>query len=215
MGTALAKGTLRKKVEWPSRKVAEKVFKRALASWNPRVLQKWNKYALHTPETENEELCPTKLVTSRYAEFLCFMSPSFIYNGQVETEQLPWNQEIRLGQYLVELIPRNTIYICGSLSVSAGPEVRKDWLSRTGTRLYLGRRVSEIRVEDAVIPDAGHMVPFEAPTACAETIATWVDEETKMWEGEEVSMTTNWRNLTLKQKEDRANAWMAALKSKI
>lgn len=216
MGLMLAKGVLRKRVEWPTRDAAEKTFKKAFATWDTRVLERWNKHALYTPEEKQHLPGPlTKLVTSRFSELLGFMSPAFIYNPETDSDEIPWAKDVLLGHKIVELIPRNTLYICGALSFSAGPEIREDWLARTGTGPYMGRRVAERRVETAVIPRAGHFAPLEDPEACAEAVVAWLMTELHVWDEGEKKMRLNWRNLRPGEKEERAEMWMASLKAKL
>lgn len=77
----------------------------------------------------------------------------------------------------------------------------------------MGKKGRKRRVEEAVIPGMGHFVAMEAPRACAETTAKWIDEMVDRWEKEEESTKSTWRDLNMKEKEGRANAWMARLES--
>ncbi|RDW73169.1 hypothetical protein BP6252_07076 [Coleophoma cylindrospora] len=216
LGTMLAKGTLRRRVEWPTREAAQERSQKTFAGWDPRVLDRWNKYALYTPK-EKQHLPgpPTRLVTSRFAELIAFISPTFIYDGKTDSDKIAWTDDVLLGHKLLELIARNTLYICGDLSVSAGPEIRQDWLARTATGPNLGRRVTKKRVETAVIPRAGHYVPLEDPKACADAAIAWLMDELQGWDEEEKKIKLSWKDLSPEEKEERAETWMTNLKAKI
>ncbi|TAQ83546.1 hypothetical protein B7494_g8128 [Chlorociboria aeruginascens] len=219
MGFGLAKATLARKVEWSSRQAAENTFKRAFRSWDSRVLQKFNEFALypyHDPAGEDSEKPQaTRLITNRFQELLGYVRPSFIHSGDSEVKSIPWVQEALMANAFIGFIPVNTLYVCGAESVASSPEFRKDWLKRTGTANHLGKRVRKRRVEAVVVPNKGHFVPMEAPRACAEAIADWINEETMAWKEEEAGLEERWGQLSLEQKEKTINAWMAELKAKI
>jgi pimeloyl-ACP methyl ester carboxylesterase len=217
VGLLLAKNSLHRQVEWPSREEAEKSMKKAFRTWDSRVLEKFNQYALFPPPIEGNGTSSqaTRLTTGRFQELVGFVRPTFIYDGDIENENVTWVTEVFMAHKLIPYAPCNTLFICGEKSVSAGPEIRKDWLARSGTGVQGRIRRHERRVEEAVIPRRGHFVPLEAPRACAEAAARWIDEETKKWEAEEESGRRNWSMLSGKGRESRANAWMDSLKSKI
>jgi hypothetical protein len=79
----------------------------------------------------------------------------------------------------------------------------------------MGRKGRKRRVEEVVVPGMGHFVAMEAPRACAEATAKWIDEEVNRLEKEEESMKKTWRALSMEEKEERANAWMGALQAKL
>jgi hypothetical protein len=86
-------------------------------------------------------------------------------------------------------------------------------LERTG--VSGSRKKRERKVQAAVVSKAGHLVPMEAPTASAVAAAKWIDEEMARWSNENKVLRTMWKGLTSTEKEERANAWMKALKPKI
>jgi len=219
MGLMLARTTLRRRIEWPSRLAAEKAFKVGFAAWDSRVLEKFLDYALYpyrSAQPRNAaESQPVRLVTGRFQELMSFIRPDFVYTGDMNSKEIAWVEETFLSHKIIDLVPCTTLYICGEKSVSAGPEIRKDWLARTGTGAHMGRRGRKRRVEEVIVPGAGHFVPMENPRACAEAAAKWIDEDAKRWEAEEKSMKETWRSLSKDEKEKRANAWMNNLKGKL
>lgn len=219
MGTALTQQTLRRRAEWPSREAAEKTFKIAFQSWDPRVLERWNKYALYPypgPGNEEEKAQPTRLTTGRFQELTGIVRPGFIYSGSVEfTGKMTWVEEVTVLDNMIEFIPCSTFYICGAKGLSASPKMRSDWLARTGTGDHMGRKLRKRRVEDTVLPDVGHFAPLESPMACAESTSRWIDEDMKSWEEEQRSLNRTWGNLSAEEKEQRANDWMSELKAKM
>ena len=56
---------------------------------------------------------------------------------------------------------------------------------------------------------------MEAPLACAEHAAKWIDEEMEKWGQWEDATKKNWTSLTSEQKEEKTNEWINALKAKI
>ena len=218
LGKMLAKNSLRRRVEWPSRQEAEKSLNASFKFWDHRVREKIIKYGLFPfPKegVESSEDVPTRLVTGRYQELVAFVRPSFIYSGKVKMDNIPWVQEALMVHKVIDFVPCNTLYISGGKSPATDPEIRKDCLKRTGSGAHMGRRDRKRRVEEAVVPGMGHFVALEAPKACAEAAAVWIDEEVDRWEKEEESMKKGWRNLSLEEKEERGNTWLAALKAKL
>ena len=224
MGSVLALQTLRRRTEWPSRKAAENTSQKAFRSWDPRVLERWNRYALYPyPRSGSEEAekpQSTRLLTGRFQELTGIVRPEFIYSGSVEfTETMNWVREITVLNKIIDFIPCSTFYICAAKGVSASAKMRKDWLLRTGMGSHgsphMGRKLRKRRVEDIVLPDLGHFAPLEAPVVCAEAAAKWIDEDIKSWEDEEESLKRTWGNLSAEEKEEKANAWMSELKAKM
>jgi len=154
-------------------------------------------------------------VTGRFQELVRFARPSFIYNGKIESGNIPCVQEALMVHNLIDLIPCNTLYISGEKSPATYPEIRKNWLKRTGTGAHMGRKGGERRVGEAVVPGMRHFVAMEVPRACAEAMAKWLDEEVDRWEKEEERLKKTWRDLSMEEKEEGANAWMSALKAKL
>jgi pimeloyl-ACP methyl ester carboxylesterase len=215
MGPGLTSMTLRRQREWSSRQAAEKAFSKAFKSWDPRVLKKFNQFGLypyHDPKTKDKEIS-TRLATGRPQELSGVVRPAFIYNGNLEPENMPWVEEALTVDDLVGFIPCSTVYVCGSLSPATNPEIRKDWLARTGTGKHMGKPFGRRRVQAKVIDGVGHFVPMEKPTACAEAVVGWIDEEVGEWEEEEKKLN-RWRDMTAEKKEEAMKIWMNNLKAK-
>jgi len=56
---------------------------------------------------------------------------------------------------------------------------------------------------------------MEAPTASAEAAANWLDDEIGKWSAREKVLRINWKDLSIAEKEAKANAWMKALKANL
>lgn len=215
MGPGMTNMTLRRKTEWPSRQAAERALSKAFRSWDSRVLERFNSYALYpypNPKIRKNET-PTRLTTGRFQELGGIVRPAFIYDGNLNQKNIPWVEEALVVDNLIGFIPCSTVYVCGGLSPSADTEIRKDWIERTGTGKHMGKPGRRRRVEAKILPGVGHFVPMEAPAACADAVATWVDEEVGEWEKEEEKLR-DWRNLSGEMKEKLANTWMANLRAK-
>lgn len=213
VGLQLGRNTLRRRVEWPTRRAAEKIFTMGFKTWDPRVLAKFNAFALYPPPSPDSMDKPVRLTTGRFQELMYFVRPKFIYSGDVEEEPIEWVNEAREGYAIIGLLECSVLYVCGETSVSAGPKVREDWLARTGADVE--QRKAERRVETFVVPGTGHFVPMENPSACAEASAKWLDEEIGKWKEREEGLDETWRGLSAEAKEEKANAWMKFLKGKL
>jgi pimeloyl-ACP methyl ester carboxylesterase len=214
-GPGLVQMTLRRKTTWPSRLTAEKTFAKAFKSWDPRALQSFYNHALYPyPSSSNSDNeIPTRVVTGRYQELGGVVRPSYIYDGNFTPAEMPWVEEALVVHDLIPFVPCSAFYICGALSASSLAEVRADWMARTGVGKHMGR-ARERRVQVAVVPDVGHLVPMEAPTACAKAAAEWIDQEIGGLENKDKKLA-GWRYSTLEEKEKLAEKWMASVKAKI
>ena len=220
VGPVFTRGILRRQVTWPSRQAAERTSNAIFKSWDPRVLQSFNSYGLFPypklgPDDDPETPEPTRLLTGRYQDLAGIVRPQYIYDGKIERDGIVWRDEVRVLHDMLHFIPCNTLYICGSKTFATNAKIRKDWQERTGSGLHLGRRMRERRVEEVLVPGAGHFVPLEEPTACANAAAKWISEELGGWEKEEEAMKKNWSSLSVEEKDKKANAWIAAIKAKI
>lgn len=160
-GNLFAKATLHRRVEWPSRVAAEASFKKRFANWDSRVIEQFNKFALYPyPTLENRD-SPARLVTGRYQELMGFLRPTFIYEGGAKGEDVHFIQESLTAHRLIDWVSCNVLYICGGTSLLAGSDIRKDLLGRTGIQSDRWTGMCKRRIEESVVPNAGHFVPME------------------------------------------------------
>lgn len=119
-------GVLKRKVEWPSREVAERTLVKAFSGWDKRILEKLKAYALYpyptetiAPETatsgrKDVEVVRTRILTGRYQELTSILRPSFIDSEDVaaKNEETSYAKEARLIHNLIPHVPCATLYVC-------------------------------------------------------------------------------------------------------
>jgi len=156
---------------------------------------------------------PVRLTTGRFQELTYFIRPKCIYSGKLDENPIEYVNEAMTAHKIIGLVECSMLYMCGETSTSAEPAIREGWLERTA--MTVDQRRVERRVEEVVVPMAGHFVPMEAPSACAEAAAKWLDEEMRKWNKREDVLDKNWRKLPAEEKEERANEWMKVLNGKL
>lgn len=198
---------------WPSRQAAIESFKRNpfYQSWDPRVLDRWIKYALRnlpTPiyplnennnNTDNTDT-PVTLTTPLHQEVFTFSRPTYTNHpapGKLINKQThPDLDATQLGlggffpfyrpephQIFAQLphLRPSVLYIFGGQSEMSVPELRRDKLQHTGTGLGGSGGVAEGRVGEVVLEGKGHLVAQEAVGECAEAAGGWLGSELRRW----------------------------------
>lgn len=156
----------------------------------------------HAADTDAED-GPVTLATSKHQEVFMFLRPNF--KGKDENGNTIVNRKTHpdiatniMGTYpfyaptppavfqnLPHLRP-NALYVFGGKSDVSTPDSRKQKVARTGTGVGGSGGFKEGRVAEAVVEEAGHLVPMIAPQKCADAAAGFLAADLKRWrEGEE------------------------------
>ena len=174
------------------------------AKFDKRVLENIIGYGLRKTPTAvyaRSEIAPESsvtLTTTKHQEVWSFLRPNFeprqpilegggnpgpsraerLYSPDRDFDQqsifLFYRPEIRIAfEYLPFLRP-SVLYMAGAWSAMSGPEANAEKVERTGIGLRGSGGVKFGQVEQHVLEDAGHMLPFEKATACAEVAAEWL-----------------------------------------
>lgn len=212
---------------WPSRAEAEASFKKSkfYSSWDPRVMDRWCKYAIRETPTAlypNEKGAVT-LSTTKHQECFTFMRPS--YNAMSEDGKTVLRRDLVPDMHPDSLIkfpfyrpePPNTIarlpslrpsalYIFGAESPMSAPQYQKEKLEVTGSGLGGSGGVKEGRVKGVSLEGIGHLVAMEASEKCADAAAAWLGQENKRFT-EERKQYAEWAKQSLAAKSTFSADW--------
>lgn len=198
--------------EWPSRKRAEGYFKKGFEGWDKRCLEKWMQYSL-VPVKPDEPDGATKLAFARVQEIKSYVKTQHVFDSNLNPGLVPqWvDQPLQVFQSINNMCTR-TLIICGVQSASARPAMKDDWAARMGSNRAFRMRGVERRVVIDTVEEAGHFVPFEKTSYCAERTAGWVKEELEEWRVREWEPKKRWRALSQEEREKSAEVWTGSLK---
>ncbi len=183
---------------WPSREEAAHTFRtsKAYKSWDKRVLDLWVTHGLRDLPTAlyPEDSRGVTLTTPKHHEVNTYFRPKFdpinkrthpdIDPKTIDTFPFYRHEPERALKMLPFLRP-SVLYIAGAKSPFGQLALREARLSTTGTAVGGSGGREQGKVEEAVLP-VGHLVPFEAVSACAETTGNWIAKVLDEWrEGEE------------------------------
>lgn len=181
---------------FPSRDIAQKGFKKAFRHWDERAFQRWMEFGLRDTPTllypepgkvtlrttkaneawsyarahfdqENEDGTKSKTDWIKYPDADPAMRPFYRPEGLEATEMLP-----RIRPDVLFLFPQHT---------ASSPQSNEANVARTGTAIGGSGGAREGKVAQAIVKNAGHLCPFEAPTACAKAIAKWLGPDLRAW----------------------------------
>lgn len=182
---------------WPSREEAAHLFKnnRTYRSWDERVLDLWIAYGLRDMPTmlHPDETCGVTLTTPKHHEVHTYFRPKFEpinkrTHPDIDPEvidPIPFYCPVpRRTLKMLPFLRPSVMYIVGAKSPLTRPAMRQQWLDTTGTGVGGSGGHVEGKVEEELLP-TGHMVPFEAVAACAETAGKWISKVIVQWLEEE------------------------------
>lgn len=181
---------------FPSREVARKGFQRAFKAWDRRAFRRWLEFGLRdTPTLLYPEAGKVTLTTTKANEAWSYARPHFdrpsedgkksktdwIKYPDADPAMRPfyrpegleaWGMLPRIRPDVLYIYPQHTATSAGS---------KDETPNRTGTAVGGSGGAKEGRVARATLQNAGHLCPFEVPSACAEAIAEWLGPDLKAW----------------------------------
>ena len=204
--------------------------------WDRRVLDRWIKYGLRDlptatyPGTANTtydpEDPPVTLSTTRHQEVFTFLRPNFSNPFDPATGQVFVNRTLtpdldpaaedifpfyrpeppRTFDQLPHLRP-STLYVFGGKSPLSPPSARKAKLERTGTGIGGSGGQKQNQVREAVIEEAGHLMPMENVGMVAKETGEWLRNELEKWREGEAVWKSQWKAKSTKEKTMITEEW--------
>ena len=188
---------------WPSRKEAERSFKKSpfYKSWDVRALKQWVEYGLRNLPGQEE----VTLTTTKHQEVFTYVrSSSEAYDPEGKevvrrdlvpdldttlNEKWPTYPVYRPeGPRTLAALPSlrpSVLYIFGGQSEISTPELRNEKLALTGTAVGGSGGVESGRVKSIVIASSGHLVPLEVPRLCTQAAVEWIEPALEQWWADE------------------------------
>ncbi len=213
---------------WPNREEAVAGFKKSpfYLSWDPRVLEAWNKYGIVGTPTAlypNEHGSVT-LTTTKHQEVFTFMRPTFpdATNAPLdqitETSHADVDPVVPKGHDFYSPVPFSTLqqlhhlrppvfYVFGDKSEMNNEKVRKEKMDITGTGVGGSGGAAKGKVKQVTLKNAGHLVAMEAPIDTAKNAAGFIGETIKEWR-EEARKYDEWQKRGTKmEKQTTSDEW--------
>ena len=218
--------TSRRRDLWPSRAEAAASFNRNpfYKTWDPRVLELWNKYGLRDaptslyPDAKNGEVT---LTTTKHQECFTYYRPqaqaydpktgkpvldrSILRDLPDDFARFPDFLFYRAeGTVTTEKLPElrpGVLWLFGETSAVNPPEAADEKLELTGVGWGGSGGVKAGRVAAVTIPKFGHLVPMEATTRCAQEAADWIAKDLRHWREEEAEFQNRWLKKTDAEKQ--------------
>lgn len=200
-GSGLASASAGRRDVWPSRASAELAFRsnKLFQSWDNRVFELWLQYGLRevprvAPHRPGSEII---LATTKHQECFTFLRPSWqgvnssglVFDSEAVPDLHP-DSDMRYPFYrpevagtfsnLVHLRPA-VLYLFGGKSPMSQYDAREAKVAATGAGHGGSGGPAKNNVEQFVLHDHGHLLAMEAPSACAETIAPWMDRRLQVY----------------------------------
>ena len=227
----------RRRDTWPSRKAAEAKFKstRFYNAWDPRVFDRWMSYGLcDLPSTHDGEPPQVTLTTSKEQELFMFERPTYRGKPGIHPHEdkdnyadldptLPTDYPSHPfyrpeAAYVYDHLPAirpPTMWIFGGASplekstTTGPPDTWNDKVARTGVGVGGGGGAKHGQVEQAVIPEAGHLVAFEKVSETADHISKFLGREMQRWRRDAEDFKKQWVDKPEDQKSFIDEQWKA------
>ena len=218
---------------WPTRAEAIASFKRSkfYQSWDPRVLDAWFQHGLRestplfpeVPARQTGDL-PVTLTTPKHQEAFTFIRPNLdgldsagkqVINRATHADLDPTARDtypyyrpetVITFNNLPHLKP-SVLYIFGGKSDLSPPDWRRQKMEATGVGVGGSGGAKDGRVQEVVIEERGHLVPFEAVDHCAHAVVAWLVPEMENWQNEEERFAKAWSQITRKDKTTTSEDW--------
>ncbi|KAK3941613.1 alpha/beta-hydrolase [Diplogelasinospora grovesii] len=222
---------------WPSREEAVASFKRNrfYQTWDPRVLECWNKHGLRDiPTALYPDAKPgsVTLTTSKHQECFTYYRPqSQVFNTQtgLREKTVDRSRLLDAGDYLAkhpefkfyrpegplttERLPNvraGVLWVFGETSGVNTPDIRKEKMDLTGVGVGGSGGAKAGRVKEVVMVGYGHLVPMEATTECARHAADFIAQDINVWRKEEEEYQA-WAKRPQMEKQVLDEEWMGWL----
>ncbi|OQE39947.1 hypothetical protein PENCOP_c006G08443 [Penicillium coprophilum] len=105
-----------------------------------------------------------------------------------------YRSEGPIAMKMLKHIRPSVFYLYSEESPMATTEARTQILERTGAGIGGSGGVKHSQVKMAVLPDCGHMVPFEKTTETAALIGSWISQSVQRWQRDELRVRQKWSN---------------------
>lgn len=181
---------------FPSREIAQKGFKKAFKNWDERAFHRWMEFGLRdTPTLLHPEPGKVTLRTTKANEAWSYARAQFDEGNEDGTKsKSDWikypdaDPAMRPfyrpeGLEAMKMLPRirpDVLFVFPQHTASS-PQSNEANVSRTGTAIGGSGGAKEGKVTQAIVKNAGHLCPFEAPAACAQAIGDWLGPDLKTW----------------------------------
>lgn len=177
------------------------------------------------------------LSTSRHQEVMFYLRPNFLDKRLLNSETTDpdtqalndpcfypdivgpahavypfYRAELTIAWKLLRHIRPSVLYVFGGRSPVSTPDLRTDYLERTGTGVSGSGGHKYGRVQEVTVPGAGHHLPFEKVSQVSDATADWLRQETKRWAEEEARITNGWVELPVKERSSVSNEWHGHLR---
>ena len=187
---------------WTSREAAEKASNTIFKDWDARVLAKWMEHGLRdTPTLVHSGEGRVTLRTPKAQEAWLYGRNWFqplpadggyvtpetrakypdLHSEVLQTHPFYRPEDEPVWDSLPRLRP-GLLFICPENGPMTDSELHEEKLTRTGSGVGGSGGVREGRVSMAVVPNTGHLLPFESPAECARLAANWVSKDIRAWE---------------------------------
>ncbi|KAL9080226.1 MAG: hypothetical protein Q9157_000948 [Trypethelium eluteriae] len=229
-----AYAVIHKRDKWPSRKAAESYHCRNkfFQSWDPRVLSLFLEFGIRkapsptSPTNTSSDSESVILTTSKYQEALGHVRAAYPPRNQPFTGTPPprkthpdvfrdrrlevpfYRPEPFLAFTQIPYLLPTVLYVTPASSPVTTPDARAACISTIGTGLGGNGGVKEGAVKEVALPNSGHFVPFEKPTAVAEVVASWLDERLAVWRKDEEEERRAWAEVKAEDKRKVDEDWM-------
>jgi hypothetical protein len=101
----------------------------------------------------------------------------------------------------------SVLYIFGGKSEISLPEWRQQKMALTGTGVGGSGGAREGRVKEVLFPKAGHLIPMEAVSECADAAAEWLKPEMERWLSEEEEWRQTWEGRSVRERRTLSEEW--------
>lgn len=165
---------------------------------------------------------PVTLTTTKHQEVFTFLRPNFqgldvngnpVANrrthpdmGKPATYPFYKPEPASALRSLPQIRP-SVLYIFGGKSPMSKPDQRRHKMDVTGTGVGGSGGAPEGRVKEATLPDADHLLPFEAVSACADAAADWLRPEIHRWVREDEEWRSAWEAKSVRERSTLSEEW--------
>jgi pimeloyl-ACP methyl ester carboxylesterase len=218
---------------WPSRADAVASFARSpfYATWDPRVLERWNNHGLRDcptslyPDAKSPQVT---LTTSKHMECFTYYRPQAqAYDPVTGARIVDKSKLVDADPEIMESDPSvfafyrpegnscidrlqnlrpGVMWIFGANSDVNPPHVRQEKMDLTGVGTGGSGGAASGRVQQSTLDGYGHLVPMEATTRCAEIAGEFLAQDLAVWQAEETAFR-EWARRPQKEKQLMDEDW--------
>lgn len=223
--------TLRRDV-WPSKHEAEAAIRKNkfFASWDPRVLSKYLQYGLRKTPTAIYPAAPggsVTLTTTKHQESWSYLRSNFEplthdrgterllspdLDPDKESKYLFHRAEPGIVQEYLPYIRPSVLYIFGDESPISTASAQETMVSRTGVGIGGSGGIQEGQVSKISLPRAGHLLPMEKVTICAEVVSAELGKRLDQFRSDELFLASHQSRKSDRDKLVVSEKWQEGVK---